>query len=373
MRIADLFSGAGGLSFGVCRGMSDLGIQPIIELAADLDQEALEIYDTNLAPRETHVGDVSALVDFGIKGGKRATFSRDPWIRDRRLAARLAGTDVLIGGPPCQGHSNLNNHTRRSDVRNELYLTMPAMAIALQVPIVIIENVREVKVDHQRVVAKTIDLLTEAGYSVAQGVLSAVRLGLPQTRHRFFIVAVRSRIQAQDVIELDSLVRLERKKTNLGWAIRDLSSRPMGGLHRAAVLSDENKKRIAWLFENGEYDLPDDHRPDCHKNGHTYGSVYGRLRWGKPSGTITSGFLTPGRGRYIHPSKRRALTPHEAARIQGFPDSFEFRYKSGEIPANKTLTKVIGDAVPPAMGQAAFYAALELQSRLESIGLNEAA
>lgn len=361
LRIVDLFAGAGGLSLGVTQGLRAAGYDPLVELAADLDGDALRIYDRNLAPLEVHHGDVAQLVDMeiGISKGS-AYFKRTPWIRDRRLAARLSGVDILIGGPPCQGHSNLNNHTRRFDLRNELYLMMPAVAIVLNTPIVIIENVREVKADHHRVVEQTIQLLTSSGYSITEGVFSAIELGLPQTRNRFFLIAVKG-TRAPRVMPLEELTPLARPRRDLRWAMADLENCAFGGIHRPAALSIENQRRINWLFDNNEVNLPDHERPDCHKNGHTYGAVYGRLEWHKPSGTITTGFLTPGRGRYVHPSQRRALTPHEAARIQGFPDSFQFTYEDGAIPVNKTLGKVIGDAVPPVMGQAAILTALQMR------------
>ena len=72
----------------------------------------------------------------------------------------------------------------------------------------------------------------------------------------------------------------------------------------------------------------------------------------QPSQTITTGFSTPGRGRYIHPERRRVITAHEAARIQSFPDSFRF-VVNGHDPSRLALTKWIGDAVPPLLGYAA--------------------
>jgi DNA (cytosine-5)-methyltransferase 1 len=359
VRIVDLFCGAGGLSAGVIHGLKAIGYSPVVELAADLDKAALALYDRNLGPAEVHNGDVDQLVSAPIDVREnRVSFAHQPWMRDRRLAARLAGTDILIGGPPCQGHSNLNNHTRRFDPRNELYLTMPAVAIALNIPIVIIENVREVLVDHQGVVSQTMELFRSAGYGVAGGVLSAIQLGIPQTRHRYFLLAVHGS-QDDDIQNLIS--PLHRPRRDLRWAIGDLEGCEPEGIDRPATLSPENRRRIDYLFDNGIHELPNLERPDCHKNGHTYRSVYGRLHWDQPAGTITTGFLTPGRGRYVHPTQRRALTPHEAARIQGFPDSFRFAYEDGTIPTNKTLTKVIGDAVPPQMGHAAILAAMQMR------------
>ena len=111
------------------------------------------------------------------------------------------------------------------------------------------------------------------------------------------------------------------------WAIGDLldghaTVKKAGVMDSTPVFSEENIVRIDHLFDKNLYDLPDAERPDCHKNGNTYPSVYGRMNWDRPAGTRTTGFLTPGRGRYIHPLRRRVLTPHEAARVQSFPDSF---------------------------------------------------
>lgn len=127
------------------------------------------------------------------------------------------------------------------------------------------------------------------------------------------------------------------------------------------TLSADNLARIHHLFDNDLYDLPNEVRPDCHKDGHTYPSVYGRLWWDKPSQTITTGFLTPGRGRYIHPLRPRVISPHEAARIQSFPDNFSFVVDPANPPSRTGLQKWIGDAVPPLLGYAA---ALPLMVRM---------
>jgi DNA (cytosine-5)-methyltransferase 1 len=148
----------------------------------------------------------------------------------------------------------------------------------------------------------------------------------------------------------------------VAWAIEDLVNRPLTDpLDEVAELSPENAERVAWLFANDEYDMPLRLRPDCHKEGTSYGAVYGRMRWDKPAPTLTTGFLTPGRGRFIHPKRPRTLTPREAARIQGFPDWFEF-VPNGEAPAKRDLGKWIGNAVPTILGYAAGLSALGRRS-----------
>ena len=105
---------------------------------------------------------------------------------------------------------------------------------------------------------------------------------------------------------------------------------------------------MRWLLEHDEYDLPNSERPLFDQNdGHTYLSMYGRLDWEKPAQTITSGFGSIGQGRYMHPDQMRALTPHEAARIQGFPDYFRF----APLPSRASLATMIANAVPPELAR----------------------
>jgi DNA (cytosine-5)-methyltransferase 1 len=101
------------------------------------------------------------------------------------------------------------------------------------------------------------------------------------------------------------------------------------------------------LLDHDLYDLPNKERPECHRDNHSYKSMYGRLNWELPAQTITSGFGSIGQGRYMHPSRTRALTAHEAARLQGFPDYFDF----SAVARRADLATMIGNAVPPALAR----------------------
>jgi DNA (cytosine-5)-methyltransferase 1 len=78
----------------------------------------------------------------------------------------------------------------------------------------------------------------------------------------------------------------------------------------------------------------------------------------EPAQTITTGFMSPGRGRYVHPTRRRVMTAREAARLQGFPDTYRFVVDESNPPTRSNLAKWIGDAVPMPLGYGAALAAL---------------
>ena len=354
--LVDLFSGCGGFSLGVSIAARALGLTPVHSLAVDVDESALSVYRRNFAPRDSIRKSVADLIDYriGVRGS-RVDFSYPPEILNETLASWKGRVTAVIGGPPCQGYSNFNNRSRRNDPRNTLYLTIPAIAIALNAPLVLIENVPDVVNDKSDVVTRATRVLESEGYAVTHCILSAAELGLPQTRRRHILVASKVRRPIIETVK----VALARTPRDVKWAIGDLctSDDPRDFFNCPADLSEENRARIDHLFDESIYDLPNHVRPDCHKDGHTYPSVYGRLNWEKPAGTITTGFLSPGRGRFIHPSERRGLTPHEAARLQGFPDNFRFLDEQGQFLLRKQYAKLIGDAVPPVIGYVAGLAA----------------
>jgi DNA (cytosine-5)-methyltransferase 1 len=365
LRSVDAFSGCGGLTMGATLAAKSVGRQLESIAAIDVDKGGLEVHQANFATKNVIQANASSLVDFHVSGtGSRSKFAYEPEILDDVLLANINKVDLFLAGPPCQGHSNLNNRTRREDPRNLLYLTAVALGTALRAKLILIENVPEVVADKNDVVSTAKTLLCSSGYKFLDaGMLSSHALGGAQTRKRYFLLAARESLENGLTIE-SVATGLKKPAHPLKWAIGDLLNHAkdssVGIMDAVPALSEENRLRIDHLFENGLYDLPDRVRPDCHKNGHTYPSVYGRLWWDKPSQTITTGFLTPGRGRHIHPLKRRVITPREAARLQFFPDGFRW-IVNGHDPSRAALTKWIGDAVPPLLGYAA---ALPLVTRI---------
>ena len=141
------------------------------------------------------------------------------------------------------------------------------------------------------------------------------------------------------------------------WAIGDLLDiEPASVIDTPSRLTDENADRIKWLFDNDAYNLPNAHRPTCHRDeGHSYVSMYGRLAWDAPAQTVTSGYGSMGQGRFVHPRRRRTLTPHEAARLQFLPDFVRFDL----VPRRTALATMIGNAAPPALTIAIVTALIE--------------
>ena len=325
LRYVDLFAGCGGLSYGIEQSVRACGGVAQSAMAVDIDPAMLAIYEHNLKTDRLVVGDI-----------------RDCYLPTR---AELGSVDLLIGGPPCQGHSHLNNRSRHSDHRNGLYLEMANFAIEYKVPLVAIENVPTVTRSHEGVVEEAQRMLEREGYTVITPVIDASKIGVPQTRKRHFMLASK-----QPVIDIDEVITAcTTNRRSVEWAIRDVVTDETSFFDIPADLSLENRRRIKEMFARDLYDMPNELRPLCHRNGHTYKSVYGRLQWDEPAGTITTGFLTPGRGRFIHPSEQRTLTFHEGARLQTFPDTFKF-VLPGITPTREKLATAIGNAVPPKLG-----------------------
>lgn len=353
--IVDLFCSAGGLSLGAFEAALSLGFSPRTVFCSDMDAAALEVYKNNFSPYMFANTNVASLVDFHIYGkSESATLAYLPEILDLNLRKLINKVDLLIAGPPCQGHSSLNNHTRQDDPRNQLYLSTTAIAIGLNAKLIVIENVARILDDKNDVVLSAKSILEKSGYFISTCVIDASELGGAQTRRRHFLVASKN-----PHIELNEVAKsLKKKVATLRDVIGDLEDKPYDNfMHQIPNTSEINKQRIKYLFDNDLYNLPDKERPDCHKDGNSYASVYGRLYWDKPAPTITTGFMSPGRGRYIHPSKMRVLTPREGARIQGFPDWFNFSLDNKSPPITY-LTKWIGDAVPSSLGYTAVLSAL---------------
>ena len=339
IRVVDLFSGGGGLSLGAAEAARRLGLGTRIALAVEEADAPADVFVLNFPKANLVRSDVSKVFD-GELGS--------PWTHaERRVAGEVGEVDLLVAGPPCQGHSDLNNHTRRRDPRNALYLSAVRAAEVLRPTFVLVENVPAVELDRGGVVRAATCALEAAGYTVANAVLALERFGVPQRRRRHILLAALGNLVDPSVVLTARSVCETHGPRTVEWAIRDLASRSaVDGPDAPTVATAVNRMRMQWLIDNGEYDLPNSLRPECHHGSHRYVSMYGRLRWDAPAQTITTGFGSMGQGRFVHPSKPRTLTPHEAARLQTLPDFFDLDLTKGR----GAWAAVIGNAVPPLLG-----------------------
>ncbi len=332
--IADLFCGCGGLTLGTCEAARRNGLKPTISFAIDLSMNALDVYRRNFPESHVCLGDISLL----LGDPKKPILETE-----HDLIASVGPLSLLIAGPPCQGHSDLNNNSRRQDPRNLLYLKVVRAAELFRPSVILIENVPTVIHDRLNVLRRAKDLLTDFGYFVDDSTVSTLQMGVPQKRRRHILVAAaKEKFSVKDFVK-----ELRPTEATLGDFLAGLEDEPEMNDHafyRPSRPTSENADRIRYLFDHNIHDLPNARRPSCHRDKvHAYVSMYGRMHWDRPAQTLTSGFGSMGQGRFVHPTRQRLITPHEGARIQGFPDFFDF---SG-VASVTALREMIANAVPP--------------------------
>ncbi|WP_158259559.1 DNA cytosine methyltransferase [Photobacterium sp. GB-72] len=322
MKVIDLFSGLGGLTIGAYEAAQHLDCQFEIVLASDMNSFCNDVYNHNFEVKNFHADNI---VDLDLKKIKKEKI------------------DYLFAGPPCQGNSDLNNKSRRIDPRNNLYLETLKVIDHFQPEHFLIENVPNVIHSSQGVV-KTVSNILSNKYNIREYVVDFESLGIAQTRKRHILLGSKKLIPD----DIFNNIYLKFQKKTLRDVISDLVNCSEIDIYNTpSRMTKINKERVKYLLDNNLYDLPNEYRPKCHQGNHSYKSMYGRLNWDKPSQTITGGFGSMGQGRFLHPSKARVITPHEAARIQGIPDWYDFSI----VSSRGALQQMIGNAVPPILSK----------------------
>ncbi|MFI5008931.1 MAG: DNA cytosine methyltransferase [Solirubrobacterales bacterium] len=330
--IVDLFAGCGGLTLGVIEGARRIGRAARLALAIDHDPVPLSVLEATLPDADARFS--TSDLESGLRG-----FTERTHPSEHALFDGIDGQKVLLAGPPCQGHSALNNHTRYDDARNDLYLKVARAARLLKPSVVVVENVRGVGQDRRAALERCTAALEELGYEVETKSVDLSAIGVPQKRVRHVLVATQG--------HRFNWLFPESPRRDVAWAIGDLlDASPTTVIDTPSRVTAVNASRIDYLFDNDAYDLPNEERPKCHRSEHSYVSMYGRLRWDRPAQTITSGYGSMGQGRFVHPRRRRTLTPHEAARLQFLPDFVSF----GADISRTQLANMIGNSVPPRLG-----------------------
>lgn len=350
--VIDLFAGCGGLT----AGFVDAGFEPVY--AVEWNLHAAATYAANYGENHIFCGDIADVP-----------------------TADIPAADVIVGGPPCQGFSNLGSKDV-DDPRNKLWQQYLRFVQAANPMFFVIENVDRFRASNEFALLKQEEnggLLKN--YTLTDGLLLAADYGAPQRRLRTIVIG--SRVGRVELPE-PTHARVPRPGHTKPWrTVRDA----IEGLPRhpeTTALPDSEVEffgeRIPGIFKGldlhfgrrptersllrydcippggGRFDLPDELLPDCWRNKPTGTTdVMGRMRWDQPSLTIRTEFFKPEKGQYLHPQwdpndpKQRAnrvITHYEAALLQSFPADYLWCGSKIEI------AKQIGNAVPAALAGA---------------------
>lgn len=347
----DLFCGCGGIS----EGLRLAGYNILAGL--DVETNFISTFKHNFPLAQSITQNITELspVDFA-----------------NRLQIKPGDLDILAGGPPCQGFSKNvpRKHRYLEDPKNLLVKSFLDYAEYLRPKIILMENVAEMKNGFEgQYTQEIIDRLESSGYNVSHAVLNAADYGVPQRRRRAFFMANRegidfsipapthTKVSNGDLFSLPSHVNVWDAISDLsplnhgeGTEISEYFSPPQNDFQK--IIRDKNKlcknhvaknlkptqyARISSLEPGqGHKDLP------IHlqvKGG--YSGAYGRLTKDMVAPTITRWVFHPGSGRWGHPVDLRLLSIREVARMQGFPDSYDF------IGSYTQRAGQLGNAVPP--------------------------
>lgn len=306
----DLFAGAGGTALG----LENAGLRHV--LLNEFDKNAVQTLRYNKPEWNVSDDDVHR-VDF------------TPW---------RGKVDVVEGGFPCQAFSYAGKGRGFEDTRGTLFHEFARCIREVEPKIAIGENVRGLLThDGGRTLKTMVKILQDLGYRVAYKVMRSQYLDVPQKRERLVIIAVRNDVQTP------ILFPKERDYTiSLREAIGD---RPQS---EGQQYSESKYAVMAKVPEGGYWrDLSDELQRQYMKASyfHTGGKtgMARRLAWDEPSLTLTCNPAQKQTER-CHPEETRPLNVREYARIQTFPDEWQF---AGSVSAQY---KQIGNAVPVNLG-----------------------
>lgn len=398
MKIVDLFSGAGGLTFGFYYKLIDGEFHKTNNefiFANEFSVAAAKAFEKNFPDINMQNIDIRELTEDKI---------------DTLIGS--SSIDLIVGGPPCQSFSTVGQ--RRFDDKAKLYEEYLRILKIVRPKMFLFENVKgllsmrevfyetdengDIKYIEEKIerYGKTVikrkpiitgygDLIieqikkqfaeidTDFGYDIDYQVLNAVDFGVPQYRERVFIIGTRKDLK------LNWNWNFDQKKSNKITIEEAISDLPVIGEDETKTdyielpqndyqsLMRKNSGSITQHFcghygdkirtviknikqGQGKNDfnalvdkgiIPEEYRLTS-----GYNNTYGRLVANQPSTTITNNLCTPSGLRCIHYNQDRTLTPREGARIQSFPDWFKF------YGTRTDVTKQIGNAVPPLLAMA---------------------
>ena len=367
IEVVDLFSGAGGLTFGFQNTIKNNKFVSRndfnIRFANEFNHDAAEAFRQNY-PRITMIEEDIANID-------------ELFLKSKGISSKKV--DLVIGGPPCQSFSTVGK--RQFDKRAKMYREYRRILSFIQPKMFVFENVyglltmkNEQNGPIIRNVKESFNDLSSfgdvSGYDVYTKLINAKDFGVPQNRERIFLIGIRkdlkikfewvfpeettlnNEITLRDAIsDLPKLGNNEQKNNYICEPITEYQALLRGNqtelLNHVSRNHGERLQKIMRALGEGQGKNDINRMVEAgilEKDLYLtsgYNNTYGRLWWDKPSTTITNNLSTPSSLRCIHPSQNRALTAREGARIQSFPDDYKF------VGSLQAINTQIGNAVPP--------------------------
>ena len=323
--VIDLCSGMGGLS----RAAEDLGMH--ILAGVDTNPAAVKTFGRNFPSADAFEGSV-----------------RSPTIiaSCRKLATdatRSGAPLVMVSGPPCQGFSVAGSRDPK-DRRNKVLVAVARSVAELQPKCALIENVSMVLSDkHEKRLDCFKKTLEEGGYHVTRVLLDASEFGVAQRRKRAFFLVTREETQETEILK-----KLEKHKTTTKTTKEALNGLPPAVIRPDSYNDEEHygivANHLAMQHSKRVQDkialIPPGKGP----------MSYRKLHPDRPSNTLFSGHRAPP----AHFAEPRSITVREAARLQGFPDSFRIFGTFGNQMEQVT------NAVPPPLARAVLTVLAEM-------------
>jgi len=363
LKVIDLFSGVGGLSYGFAH---DDNFE--IVAANEILPNMAKAYSLNHPTAKVYAEDIK---DFNAEKV------------EKDLGIKASEIDIIVGGSPCQAYSTVGKRLI-DDPRGKLFQEYYRVLKEFNPKFFLFENVKGLLSMQGGELLKTIISLFESlGYKVQYKLLNAADYGAPQIRERVVIIGskLKTNFEYPEITHYNPEEKpdLFNKKLKpyltLEEAISDLpfiksneesfeySSKPQNDFQKFmrknaptklmdhnSPNNNENLVKIMELLPDGgtPEDLPEELRPTS-----GFKNTYCRLWWKRPATTITRNLSTPSSSRCIHPKAPRPLTTREGARIQCFPDDYQFFGSRGD----RNLQ--IGNAVPTFLSNAVAKAILD--------------
>lgn len=311
----ELFAGAGGLALGLeMAGFEEIGLVEIDKNFCDtlrLNRPKWNILEEDIV----EISKRDLLQEFSLKKGQ---------------------LDLLSGGYPCQSFSYAGKKLGFKDVRGTMFYYYAEFLRQLKPKMFLAENVKGLTTHNGgKTIQTMIDVFEELGYKVEWKVLNAWDYGVGQKRQRVVIIGIRKDIADKVKFEYP---KPHKYRPVLRDVLKDVP-KSMGAKY------PESKKKIFDLVPPGGCwrDLPDkiarDYMKSCYFMSGGRTGIARRLSWDEPSLTLTCSPMMKQTDR-CHPDESRPLTLREYARIQSFPDEWQFAGSVGSV------YKQIGNAVP---------------------------